>query len=77
MLWSCLLFSTAEGFFYPFFSLFFLTCAALISFIFFSNRVACQKKLDFRLKVIGGEISSVPGISDALEVCQYINICSR
>ena len=39
--------------------------------------MACQKKLDFRLKVIGGEISSVPGISDALEVCQYINICSR
>jgi len=26
-----------------------------------------KKKLDFRLKVIGGEISSVPGISDALE----------
>jgi len=35
------------------------------------------EELDFRLKVIGGEISSVPGISDALEVCQYINICSR
>lgn len=26
-----------------------------------------KKKLDFRLKVIGGEISAVPGISDALE----------
>ncbi|KAK3143558.1 hypothetical protein QOZ80_4AG0301800 [Eleusine coracana subsp. coracana] len=26
-----------------------------------------KKKLDFRLKVIGGEISSIPGISDALE----------
>jgi Ca2+-dependent lipid-binding protein len=27
-----------------------------------------KKKLDFRLKVIGGEISAIPGISDALEV---------
>ncbi|RLM74308.1 synaptotagmin-5-like [Panicum miliaceum] len=26
-----------------------------------------KKKLDFRLKVIGGEISAIPGISDALE----------
>ncbi|KAJ1273131.1 hypothetical protein BS78_06G256900 [Paspalum vaginatum] len=26
-----------------------------------------KKKLDFRLKVIGGEISGIPGISDALE----------
>lgn len=27
-----------------------------------------QKKLDFTLKIVGGEISSVPGISDAIEV---------
>ncbi|KAK6945161.1 C2 domain [Dillenia turbinata] len=26
-----------------------------------------KKKLDFRLKVVGGEISSIPGISDAIE----------
>jgi hypothetical protein len=31
-----------------------------------------QKKLDFRLKVIGGEISAIPGISDALEVCNTL-----
>lgn len=55
--------------FYPF-SSDYLACFALVSF--FSNHVACQKKLDFRLKVIGGEISAVPGISDALEVWQYI-----
>lgn len=27
-----------------------------------------QKKLDFTLKVVGGELSAVPGISDAIEV---------
>lgn len=27
-----------------------------------------QTKLDFTLKVVGGEISSIPGISDAIEV---------
>jgi hypothetical protein len=36
-----------------------------------------KKKLDFRLKVIGGEISAIPGISDALEVWQNIKFCSR
>lgn len=29
-----------------------------------------QKGLDFTLKVIGGELTSIPGISDALEVCK-------
>lgn len=28
-----------------------------------------QKKLDFKLKVIGGDISTIPGLSDAIEVC--------
>lgn len=32
---------------------------------FFSNM---QKKLDFTLKVIGGNVSSIPGLSDAIEV---------
>lgn len=27
-----------------------------------------QKKLDFTLKVVGGDLSSIPGVSDALEV---------
>lgn len=27
-----------------------------------------QKKLDFTLKVIGGDISTIPGLSDAIEV---------
>lgn len=27
-----------------------------------------QKKLDFKLKVIGGDLSSLPGVSDAIEV---------
>lgn len=42
------------------------------SFISFLPLKSSQKKLDFRLKVIGGEISAIPGISDALEVWQYI-----
>lgn len=29
-----------------------------------------QKGLDFTLKVIGGELTSIPGISDAIEVCK-------
>lgn len=32
-----------------------------------SNSVL-QKKLDFTLKVIGGDISAIPGLSDAIEV---------
>lgn len=31
-----------------------------------------QKKLDFTLKVVGGDISNIPGLADAIEVC----ICS-
>lgn len=27
-----------------------------------------QKNLDFKLKVVGGDITAVPGISDAIEV---------
>jgi len=27
-----------------------------------------QKKMDFKLKVIGGDIKAVPGLSDAIEV---------
>jgi hypothetical protein len=33
-----------------------------------------QKKMDFTLKIVGGEISTLPGISDAIEVCT--NLCS-
>lgn len=33
-----------------------------------------QKKMDFTLKIVGGEISTLPGISDAIEVCA--NMCS-
>lgn len=29
-----------------------------------------QKDLDFTLKVVGGDISSIPGLSDAIEVWQ-------
>lgn len=29
-----------------------------------------QKKMDFTLKVIGGDIKAIPGLSDAIEVCQ-------
>jgi len=49
-------------------------CFPLISWIFHKS---FQKKLDFRLKVIGGEISALPGISDALEVWQNIKFCNR
>lgn len=49
-------------------------CFPLISCIFLKS---FQKKLDFRLKVIGGEISAIPGISDALEVWQNIKFSSR
>ena len=27
-----------------------------------------QKNLDFKLKVVGGDITALPGISDAIEV---------
>lgn len=41
-------------------------------FIFFM-----QRNLDFKLKVIGGDISAVPGISDAIEVNYvFFFICS-
>lgn len=30
-----------------------------------------QTNLDFKLKVIGGDISSIPGISDAIEVLNF------
>lgn len=30
-----------------------------------------QQKLDFTLKVVGGDISSIPGVSDAIEVCAF------
>lgn len=35
-----------------------------------NNKVfsALQKKLDFTLKVIGGDMTAIPGISDAIEV---------
>lgn len=33
-----------------------------------------QKKLDFTLKVIGGDISTIPGLSDAIEVCLTFDI---
>lgn len=29
-----------------------------------------QKNLDFKLKIVGGDISSIPGVSDAIEVNQ-------
>ncbi|PPS11234.1 hypothetical protein GOBAR_AA09396 [Gossypium barbadense] len=39
-----------------------------------------SKKLDFTLKVIGGDISTIPGLSNAIEVKREPNIsyiCSR
>lgn len=27
-----------------------------------------QKKLDFTLKIVGGDVSAIPGVSDAIEV---------
>ena len=30
--------------------------------------VFLQKKMDFTLKVVGGDISAIPGVADALEV---------
>ena len=57
-----------------FFSYDYSRCFPLISWVFHKS---FQKKLDFRLKVIGGEISAIPGISDALEVWQNIKFCNR
>ena len=37
--------------------------------IFFAYLFDLQKKLDFTLKVIGGDISTIPGLSDAIDVC--------
>jgi hypothetical protein len=36
-----------------------------------------QKALDFTLKVIGGDISALPGVSDAIEVQEnyFIHFC--
>ncbi|KAK6119552.1 hypothetical protein DH2020_046719 [Rehmannia glutinosa] len=34
-----------------------------------------KRDLDFTLKVVGGDISSIPGISDALEVSYYVVPC--
>jgi hypothetical protein len=28
-----------------------------------------QKKMDFKLKVVGGDISAIPGLDDAIQVC--------
>lgn len=33
-----------------------------------------QTNLDFKLKVIGGDISTIPGISDAIEVLNFDSI---
>lgn len=34
-----------------------------------------QKKLDFTLKVIGGDISTIPGLYDAIEVWTTSIVC--
>jgi hypothetical protein len=51
-----------------YFVLFFSDYLSHFFFYIISPLKSCQKKLDFRLKVIGGELSAIPGISDALEV---------
>lgn len=36
----------------------------------YKQQFSFQKKLDFTLKVVGGDISSIPGLRDAIEVCE-------
>ncbi|XLS98089.1 hypothetical protein HN51_040824, partial [Arachis hypogaea] len=36
-----------------------------------------QKNLDFTLKVVGGDISAIPGLYDAIEVGQQVDPKSR
>lgn len=39
-----------------------------VMFLIISENFNLQKKLDFTLKVIGGDISTIPGLYDAIEV---------
>lgn len=47
-----------------------ILCVILRNLLFFEciNSLFWQRNLDFTLKVIGGDLSSIPGISDAIEV---------
>ncbi|KAF6158107.1 hypothetical protein GIB67_014901 [Kingdonia uniflora] len=36
-----------------------------------------KKKLDFTLKVVGGDLSSIPGLADAIEVCTELPIMNN
>ncbi|PHT45355.1 Synaptotagmin-4 [Capsicum baccatum] len=42
------------------------------------NEFPCfgAKKLDFTLKVIGGDMTAIPGLSDAIEVCANFTTCN-
>lgn len=43
-------------------------CFFVLTMRIITFHMLLQKDLDFTLKVIGGEITAIPGISDAIEV---------
>lgn len=61
MFWSCLFFLERKGEVHSF-------PHTYIFFVNLRNLQYLQRNLDFTLKVIGGDLSSIPGLSDAIEV---------
>jgi len=46
-----------------------------VIYLIISENFKFQKKLDFTLKVIGGDISAIPGLYDAIEVWTTPIVC--
>lgn len=45
---------------------------AALDFVITVSHIFLQKNLDFTLKVVGGEITAIPGISDSIEVWELL-----